>query len=137
MFFLEFKHFCKTHRASFFLFIRSFFTCCFVIILCINAFYLFILFHYVQTHWMKLFCFCSLFCNRSMLMLSTFCNFCITSGTKEKTKSFNLTSSNLVMKFKYLNMKNLFACIITSENNIKQYLVSYFYKHGAFLSVFL
>ena len=30
-------------------------------------------------------------------------------------------------------MKNLFVCIITSENNNKQHLVSYFYKHIAFL----
>ena len=33
-------------------------------------------------------------------------------------------------------MKNLFVCIITSENNNKQYLASYFYKHVAFLIVF-
>ena len=33
-------------------------------------------------------------------------------------------------------MKNLF-CRITSENNNKQYLVSYFYKHVAFLRYFL
>ena len=33
-------------------------------------------------------------------------------------------------------MTNLFVCIITSENNNKQYLVSYFYKHVAFLRVF-
>ena len=33
-------------------------------------------------------------------------------------------------------MKNLFVCIITSENNNKQYLVSYFYKHVPFLKVF-
>ena len=33
-------------------------------------------------------------------------------------------------------MKNLFVCIITSENNIKQHLVSYLYKHVAFLRVF-
>ena len=38
---------------------------------------------------------------------------------------------------KSLNMKNLFVCIITSENNNKQYLVSYFYKQDAFLRVFL
>ena len=30
----------------------------------------------------------------------------------------------------------LFVCIFTSENNNKQYLVSYFYKHIAFLTVF-
>ena len=34
-------------------------------------------------------------------------------------------------------MKNLFVCMITSENNKKQYSVSYFYKHVAFLQVFL
>ena len=33
-------------------------------------------------------------------------------------------------------MKNLFVCVITSENNIKQHLVSYLYKHVAFLRVF-
>ena len=32
-------------------------------------------------------------------------------------------------------MKNLFVCKIMSENNNKQYLVSYFYKHVAFLRV--
>ena len=33
-------------------------------------------------------------------------------------------------------MTNLFVCTITSENNNKQYLVSYFYKRVAFLRVF-
>ena len=33
-------------------------------------------------------------------------------------------------------MKNLFVCIITSENNNKQYFVSYFYKHIVFVRVF-
>ena len=33
-------------------------------------------------------------------------------------------------------MTNLLVCIIMSENNNKQYLVSYFYKHVAFLIVF-
>ena len=43
---------------------------------------------------------------------------------------------HFVAKFnKYLNMKNPFVCIITSENN-KQYLVSYFCKHVAFIRVF-
>ena len=32
-------------------------------------------------------------------------------------------------------MKNLFVCKIMPENNNKQYLVSYFYKHVAFLRV--
>ena len=41
-----------------------------------------------------------------------------------------------VAKFnKYLNIKNLVVCKITSEDNNKQYLVSYFYKHVAFLRV--
>ena len=41
------------------------------------------------------------------------------------------------MKFnKSLNMNNLFVCRITPENNNKQYLVSYFYKHIDFLRVF-
>ena len=45
---------------------------------------------------------------------------------------------HFVMKFnKSLNMNNLFFCIITSENNNKQYLVSYFYKQVAFWRVFL
>ena len=30
-------------------------------------------------------------------------------------------------------MNNLYVCIISSKNNNKQYLVSYFYKHVAFL----
>ena len=33
-------------------------------------------------------------------------------------------------------MTNLLVCIIMSENNNKQYLVSYFYKRVAFLIVF-
>ena len=42
-----------------------------------------------------------------------------------------------VVKFnKPLNMSNLFVCVITTENNNKQYLVSYFYKHVAFLRTF-
>ena len=41
--FFEFKHFYKTHRTS--LFICSFFTRCFIIVLCINAVHLFVLFH--------------------------------------------------------------------------------------------
>ena len=86
----------------------------------------------------------SLFHNHSVT-LSTFCTFPITSITKEKTRSFNLTSNKLLppiywacitLKYnKYLNMTNLFVCKITSENNNKQYLVSYFYKHVAFLRV--
>ena len=47
---LEFKHFHKIHRTSLFsfhLFICSFFAWCFVVILCINAVYLFVLFHCV------------------------------------------------------------------------------------------
>ena len=36
-----------------------------------------------------------------------------------------------------MNKNNLFVCIIKSENNDKLYLVSYFYKHVAFLRVFL
>ena len=69
-------------------------------------------------------------------MLSAFCTFHITSGTKEKTKSFNLTPIHFVVKFhKSLNMNKLFVCIIMSDNKIKQYLVSYFYKHLAFLKV--
>ena len=32
-------------------------------------------------------------------------------------------------------MKNLFVCKILSENNNKEYLVSYFYKHIAFYRV--
>ena len=43
--FLEFKHFYKIHRTS--LFICSFFTWCFIIILCIKAVRLFVLFHFV------------------------------------------------------------------------------------------
>ena len=55
-------------------------------------------------------------------MLSTFCIFCITSGTKKKTKSFNLTPTHFVVKLhKSLNMK-LFACIFMSENNNKTIL---------------
>ena len=72
-----------------------------------------------------------------ILTFSTFYTFHIISDTKEKTKSFNLTSNIFSVKFKkYLTMKNLFVCIITSENNNEQYLVSYFYKHIAFLSFF-
>ena len=72
-----------------------------------------------------------------ILTFSTFYTFHIISDTKEKTKSFNLTSNTFWVKFKkYLTMKNLFVCIITSENNNEQYLVSYFYKHIAFLSFF-
>ena len=44
--FLEFKHFYKTHRTSLFSF-YLFFTGCFVIILCINAFHLSVFFHCV------------------------------------------------------------------------------------------
>ena len=33
-------------------------------------------------------------------------------------------------------MSNLFVCVITTENNNKQYLVFYFYKHVAFLRTF-
>ena len=77
-----------------FLFICSFFACCFVIILCINTFHRFVLFHCVKIHWMNLFSFCMFFFQSLyMLMLSTFCASCITSDTKEKTKSFNLTSN--------------------------------------------
>ena len=33
-------------------------------------------------------------------------------------------------------MNNLFVCIIMSENNSKQYFVSYFHKHIAFVKVY-
>ena len=35
-----------------------------------------------------------------------------------------------------MKRNNLFVCIITSENNNKPYLVSYFYNYVAFLRVF-
>ena len=57
--FLEFKHIYKIKERVCFLFICSFFTCCFVIILCINVLHLFILFDCT----MNLFSFCLLFCN--------------------------------------------------------------------------
>ena len=37
---------------------------------------------------------------------------------------------------KYLSVNNLFACKLTSENNIKEYLVSYFYKQCFFKGSF-
>ena len=56
-------------------------------------------------------------------MLSTFCTFRITSGTKKKTKSFNLTPIHFVVKFhKSLNMNKLFVYIIMSEHNNKTIL---------------
>ena len=64
--FLEFKHFYKTHRTSLF------------------SFYLFIFYLIIL---MNLSSFCSL------LTLSNFCTFRITNSTKEKTKSFDLTST--------------------------------------------
>ena len=36
-----------------------------------------------------------------------------------------------------MNRNNLIVCIITLESNNKLYLVSYFYKHVAFLRVVL
>ena len=71
-----------------FLFIHSFFTCCFVIILCINAPHLFILFHCMSV--LLLLVVSQSLC---ILMLSTFCTFRITTGTKDKNKSFNLASN--------------------------------------------
>ena len=35
-----------------------------------------------------------------------------------------------------MNMNDLFVCVIASEINNKQYLVSYFHKHVAFLRNF-
>ena len=56
-------------------------------------------------------------------MLSTLFTFHITSGTKKKTKSFNLTSIHFDVKFhKYLNMNKLFVCVIMSENKNKMIL---------------
>ena len=53
-------------------------------------------------------------------MLSTFDTFGITSGTKKKTKSFNLTPIHFVGKFhKSLKMNKLSVCIIMSENKNK------------------
>ena len=56
-------------------------------------------------------------------MLSTFCTFRITSGTKKKTKRIDLTPIHFVVKFhKFLNMNKLFVCIIISENKNKTIL---------------
>ena len=65
----------------------------------------------------------------SMSTLFSFCTFCITSATKKKT--LILPAVNFVV-----NMNNLFICIIMSDNNHELYLVSYFYKHIAFLEFF-
>ena len=55
---------------------------------------------------------------------------------KRKLKALIWPPIHFVVKFnKHMNMKNLFVSIIVSENN-KQYLV-YFYKHVAFLRVFI
>ena len=50
--FLELKHintFTKQKEQIYFLFTCSFFTCCFILILCMNAFHLFVLFLCVKT----------------------------------------------------------------------------------------
>ena len=92
--FLEFKHFYKTHRTSLFSFyLSTFHALFFVIILCINTlpFHTFplrvntldesVLFLHIASE------------SLCILTLSTFCTFCIISGTKEQTKSFDLTSN--------------------------------------------
>ena len=56
---------------------------------------------------------------------------------KRKLKALTWPPIHLAVTFnKCLKMNNLFVCIITPEKNNKQYLVSYFYKHVAFLRVF-
>ena len=55
-------------------------------------------------------------------MLSTFCTFCITSGTKKKTKSFNLTPIHFIVKFHKSVIMNKLVCIIMQENNNKAIL---------------
>ena len=70
-------------------------------------------------------------------MLSTFCAFRVTSGTKKKTKSFNLTPIHFVVKFhKSLIMNKLFVCIIMPENNNKTILSFLFLQTHCFLKAF-
>ena len=84
---------------------------------------------------MSLFSFCSLFPNHSLY--KHFLPFVLLTSLavqNRKLKALIWPSIHFVVKF--LNMNNLFVCIVTLENNNKQYLVSYFYKYVAFLRVF-
>ena len=88
---------------------------------------------------MSLFSFCSLFCNHSVYQSSLpFALLVSPVVQKRKLKALIWPPVYFVGKFdKSLNMNNLFVCIIMSENNNKQYFVSYFYKHVYFVRVFL
>ena len=57
-----------SQKPLYLLFPRNSFTCCFVIIFCITAFHLFVLFHSLQTYRMCLFSFCLSFCNHSLAL---------------------------------------------------------------------
>ena len=124
--FLKFEHFYKTYRTGLF----SFYQYIFYLLFHNNYVYqqsTFLLYVYtLDEPVLFLLIILQSFC---ILMLSNFCTFRITRGTKEKVKSFDLTSNTFHNK--QLNMKDLFVCIITSGNNNKQYLV-YFYKHIVF-----
>ena len=63
--FLEFKHIYETQRTSLFFLSVQFLLVCFVIILCINTFHLFVFFHCKETHKMNQFSYSLLFCNHS------------------------------------------------------------------------
>ena len=87
---------------------------------------------------MSLLSFCLLFPNHSVYKRSPpFVLFDLLAVQKRKLKALIcLPVHHFVVKFnKSPNMNDLFPCIITSENNNKQYLVSYSYKHVAFLRV--
>ena len=103
--FLEFKHFYKTHRTSLF------------------SFYLFIYFLLLSNH-------------SGYVCSPLFYFFPSQSVQKRNLKALIWPPVHFVAKFnKYLNIKNLFACKILSENNNKQWTVSYCYKDLALLRV--
>ena len=112
--FMEFKRFYKTSKTILF------------------SFYLFILY--------------SLFCSH-FATLCTFCTFSITSVTKEKTTSFNLISnklwppiyltSNTLWNLINIWIWKIYLPVKSCQRIIKNKLVCYFYKHVAFLRVFL
>ena len=85
------------------------------------------------------FSFCLLFRNQSVYYCSlSFAPSGSLAVQKRKLKALIWPPIHFFVKFNnYLNMNNLFVCIIMSENSNEQYLVSYFYKHVAFVRVFL
>ena len=137
------KTFTKLAGLVCFLFIYSFFTCCFVIILCTNALHLFVpplhacintldVVGWAQSAFYLFTCCFAITLYINACIFYTFCT------TEEKTGRFNLTSNPFILLWNNKISKYVeFVCITMLENNNKQYLVSYFYKHIAFLRFFL